>query len=31
MLKGINDKGQAVGFYEDSAGNTHGMLVNGVS
>jgi hypothetical protein len=29
LLNGVNDKGQAVGFYEDAAGNTHGMLVNG--
>jgi hypothetical protein len=27
LLNGINDKGDAVGFYTDAAGNTHGMLV----
>lgn len=30
VLNGINDQGQIVGFYTDAAGNTHGMLVNGV-
>ena len=27
VLNGINDKGQVVGFYLDSAGNTDGLLV----
>ena len=29
-LNGINDKGDAVGFYTDVAGNVHGMLVSGL-
>lgn len=27
-INGLNNKGQAVGFYNDAAGNTHGMLIN---
>jgi hypothetical protein len=30
-LNGINDNGQIVGFYVDAAGNTHGVLINGVT
>jgi hypothetical protein len=28
VINGLNNKGQAVGFYNDAAGNTHGMLIN---
>jgi hypothetical protein len=27
VVNGVNNKNQLVGFYTDSAGNTHGMLV----
>jgi hypothetical protein len=30
LLNGVNDRGQIVGFYTDSAGNTDGMLGNPV-
>ena len=26
VINGVNDKGQLVGFYADSAGNTDGLL-----
>jgi len=29
VVNGLNDHGQLVGFYLDSAGNTDGMLVQG--
>ena len=30
VLNGLNNKGEAVGFYTDAAGNVNGMLVQGI-
>ncbi len=31
MLNGVNDLNEIAGFYMDSGGNTHGLLVKNVS